>query len=519
MRRERRRLRRRRSRPWRNRRRARDRDWRNRARPCPRRAARSPAPATARRRRGPNRRRPRRSAPPPRRARRRVRPRLGNERPKDSGWRVANRIRWPAFAQSTPTVPPILPAPMTPMSMMILSGLQRVDRPLHRERPPGSQPTIFTHLQNQALSFPSLLGKVARSAGWGMARCLNPSRIARPLPRTCVEISLLSTPHPALRATFPASRRRRSATEPGSIDLKRAAAARRSDVCRRQRRRARQAPRRADDSRIRDEFARRVELLARFARRRAASAASGRAGGGGLARRGRSAARRLRAAPARAARAQARNRRDRAASAPARRSPAPRRDRAPRRPICRRRGGKRRGRAGRGDKVTCASAAQAFDRLVKRAAAARASSRAVSAESRARQALQRKGEMGAAERQIVERDVENPACVRRPLRVCVARSRASAARPRQQQVAVAIPRHRISNGYSGCRFRCRRSASANRPSAFSHSPAAWSASAWLGGSLAYLKMRLRAVRKPYGFLRCRNSGGDCANQQFGFAQI
>ena len=29
--------------------------------------------------------------------------------------------RWPAFAQSTPTVPPIMPAPIMPMFMMILS--------------------------------------------------------------------------------------------------------------------------------------------------------------------------------------------------------------------------------------------------------------------------------------------------------------------------------------------------------------------------------------------------------------
>jgi hypothetical protein len=41
--------------------------------------------------------------------------------------------------------------------------------------------------------FPSLLGKVARSAGWGVARWLNPSRIARPAPRTCFE------PSPAFR--------------------------------------------------------------------------------------------------------------------------------------------------------------------------------------------------------------------------------------------------------------------------------------------------------------------------------
>src|SRR5208337_1711643 len=36
-----------------------------------------------------------------------------------------------------------------------------------------------THLKSGGLSFPSLLGKVARSAGWGVARCFDPSRIAR----------------------------------------------------------------------------------------------------------------------------------------------------------------------------------------------------------------------------------------------------------------------------------------------------------------------------------------------------
>jgi hypothetical protein len=53
---------------------------------------------------------------------------------------------------------------------------------------------------------PALLGKVARSDGWGMARCFDAGRTARPSLRTCVDPDLLSTPHPALRAT--ASRRR-----------------------------------------------------------------------------------------------------------------------------------------------------------------------------------------------------------------------------------------------------------------------------------------------------------------------
>jgi len=65
----------------------------------------------------------------------------------------------------------------------------------------------FTHLKARRLPFPSLLGKVARSAGWGMARCLNRSRIARPPPRTCIDTFLHATPHPAF-GHVPASRRR-----------------------------------------------------------------------------------------------------------------------------------------------------------------------------------------------------------------------------------------------------------------------------------------------------------------------
>ena len=42
-----------------------------------------------------------------------------------------------------------------------------------------------------------MLGKVARSAGWGVARCFGASRIARPSPRTFVGPYLLSAPHPA----------------------------------------------------------------------------------------------------------------------------------------------------------------------------------------------------------------------------------------------------------------------------------------------------------------------------------
>jgi hypothetical protein len=41
---------------------------------------------------------------------------------------------------------------------------------------------------------PALLGKVARSAGWGGARCFGASRGARPTPRTFTKPDLLSTP-------------------------------------------------------------------------------------------------------------------------------------------------------------------------------------------------------------------------------------------------------------------------------------------------------------------------------------
>ncbi len=46
-------------------------------------------------------------------------------------------------------------------------------------------------------TFPSLLGKVARSAGWGVARSIGPSRIARPSLRNPAGPDLLSVPHPA----------------------------------------------------------------------------------------------------------------------------------------------------------------------------------------------------------------------------------------------------------------------------------------------------------------------------------
>ena len=81
---------------------------------------------------------------------------------------------------------------------------------------------------------PALLGKVARSAGWGVARCFDASRIARPSLRTYIDPDLLSTPHPALRATFPASRRRgRLPTAFNSMTCVNAVAHKRGRECRR----------------------------------------------------------------------------------------------------------------------------------------------------------------------------------------------------------------------------------------------------------------------------------------------
>ena len=42
-----------------------------------------------------------------------------------------------------------------------------------------------------------MLGKVARSVGWGVARCFDASRVARPSARASAGAHLLSAPHPA----------------------------------------------------------------------------------------------------------------------------------------------------------------------------------------------------------------------------------------------------------------------------------------------------------------------------------
>jgi hypothetical protein len=72
----------------------------------------------------------------------------------------------------------------------------------------GSDPATGGCSNNRPFADPATFSghKVARRAGWGGARCLDVSRIAQPSLRTCVDPDLLSTPHPALRAT--AARRR-----------------------------------------------------------------------------------------------------------------------------------------------------------------------------------------------------------------------------------------------------------------------------------------------------------------------
>ena len=65
------------------------------------------------------------------------------------------------------------------------------------------------HILNGAPSFPSLLGKVARRAGWGMARPFDAGRIARTSQRTALRRDpAFHTPSVAFGDTCPASRRR-----------------------------------------------------------------------------------------------------------------------------------------------------------------------------------------------------------------------------------------------------------------------------------------------------------------------
>ena len=70
--------------------------------------------------------------------------------------------------------------------------------------PPRSLPhkaTIFSHISNRCADpLPSLLGKVARSAEWGMGRGFGPSD-PRPSPQTCIDDSC--SPHPIRRYAAP----------------------------------------------------------------------------------------------------------------------------------------------------------------------------------------------------------------------------------------------------------------------------------------------------------------------------
>jgi hypothetical protein len=73
----------------------------------------------------------------------------------------------------------------------------------------GLHPVVaFSRIQAMKLAnrgvrvLPSLVGKslppgVARSGGWGVARCYDARRLARTSPRTCGPSALLSAPHPS----------------------------------------------------------------------------------------------------------------------------------------------------------------------------------------------------------------------------------------------------------------------------------------------------------------------------------
>ena len=65
---------------------------------------------------------------------------------------------------------------------------------------PPRESTVFTHLKSPRGPFPSSLGKVARSAGWGVACCSGPSQIAQPSPQNLHRsIAAFRTPSAAPR--------------------------------------------------------------------------------------------------------------------------------------------------------------------------------------------------------------------------------------------------------------------------------------------------------------------------------
>jgi hypothetical protein len=69
---------------------------------------------------------------------------------------------------------------------------------VNRLAPLPASGLLHAHIPNRgAHPFPSLLGKVARSAGWGVGRCFEPSRTARTSHRTYIDPVLHPAPHPA----------------------------------------------------------------------------------------------------------------------------------------------------------------------------------------------------------------------------------------------------------------------------------------------------------------------------------
>jgi hypothetical protein len=140
--------------------------------------------------------------------------------------------------------------------------------------------------------------------------------------------------------------------------------------------------------------------------------------------------------------------------------------------------------------------------------------------SSARQALQRHGEMGAAECQIVKRDVKNPILWPYPLqgpRCPVARL--SGSPPGQQQVAITIPPERIQQGKARLRFPLPPFGVGEETRSLFLVAGAVKGDGVHGAIGHHPKRGARAVRKRHGFLCCRHGGGDVAEHQFSLAQI
>ena len=166
-----------------------------------------------------------------------------------------------------------------------------------------------------------------------------------------------------------------------------------------------------------DELARHVELLPRLLPERGRRGGVGRErAAAGSARRGRSAARKPRAAPSasRARSSAMSQRKSRIGPGSAISSASSRSRAAPAQsPIARRKAA--RARRPRAIWPFCPGGAQAFDGLVEPGGSARTSALAELRRRPARRPQQRQGEMGAAEGQSVERDVQEPNCCRRAI--------------------------------------------------------------------------------------------------------